>query len=266
MESPFPGMDPYLERNCREVHHRLVTYACDQLQLKLPLDLRAHLEERVFVEADGEHDRIVYPDVHVVERRLRSGAGAGEPPSPQGGLAVAEPLLIHVESEPLTQGYIEIIDVSSGRRVVTVIELLSPANKTPGEGQDLYLKRQRETLEGKVSLVEVDLTRGGKRVMVLTPYRIPPSHRTLYQVCVRRGHKPSPIEVYRVPLEEPLPAIKIPLREKDPDAVLELQPLITQVYVNGRYDDIDYRAEPDPRLEGPDAAWADLLLRAKGLR
>jgi hypothetical protein len=39
MASPFPGMDPYLERYWRDVHHRLVTYGCDQLQSRLPDDL-----------------------------------------------------------------------------------------------------------------------------------------------------------------------------------------------------------------------------------
>ena len=50
MESPFSGMDPYLECHSRGVHQRLVTYACDQLQARLPCGLRADLEERVFVE------------------------------------------------------------------------------------------------------------------------------------------------------------------------------------------------------------------------
>lgn len=263
MQSPFPGMDPYLERYWRGVHHRLVTYACDQLQPRLPPGLRADLEERVFVEADGSYERIVYPDVHVVERQRREGSVTAT--GTTAGPTSAEPLLLYVESEPLRQGYIEILDLSSGRRVITVIEFLSPANKVPGEGQDLYLRKQRETLEGKVSLVEIDLTRAGKRVMVVPPHRIPPSHRTLYQVAVRRGHRPSPIEVYRVPLDEPLPAIRVPLREKDPDAVLELQPLVARAYVNGHYD-IDYAAEPDPPLEDRDTEWADTLLRSKGLR
>lgn len=266
MDSPFPGMDPYLERYWRGVHHAVVTYARDQLQAKLPRGLRADLEERVFVEADGFDQRSVHPDVHVVERPERGGAVSGAAGPAVGGVAVAEPLVVHVESEPFTQGLVEIVDVSSGRRVITVIEFPIPANKTPGEGQDLYLQKQRETLEAGVSLVEIDLTRSGKRVMVLPPHRIPPSHRTLYQVCVRRGHRPSRVEVYRVPLQEPLPSIRIPLRESDPDVVLELQPLIAQAYVNGRHDDIDYRTDPDPPLEGADAAWADDLLRAQGRR
>lgn len=263
MHSPFPGMDPYLERYWRGVHHRLVTYACDQLQPRLPAGLRADLEERVFVEADGSCARIVYPDVHVVERQRREGSAAGT--ATTSGPKSAEPLLLYVESEPLRQGYIEILDLSSGRRVITVIEFLSPANTMPGEGEDLYLKKQRETMEGKVNLVEIDLTRAGKRIMVVPPHRIPPSHRPLYQASVRRGHRPSPIEVYRASLDEPLPAIGIPLRESDPDAVLELQPLVAEAYANGRYD-IDYSVDPTPPLEGNDAESADALLRSRGLR
>ena len=39
MDSPFPGMDPYLEQHWRSVHHRLITYAGDQLQSGLPCPL-----------------------------------------------------------------------------------------------------------------------------------------------------------------------------------------------------------------------------------
>jgi hypothetical protein len=33
---------------------------------------------------------------------------------------------------PVRQGFIEIIDLKAGRRVVTVIEILCPSNKLPG--------------------------------------------------------------------------------------------------------------------------------------
>ena len=86
-----------------------------------------------------------------------------------------------------------------------------------------------------------------------------------YKVCVCRGGKAS-AEIYRVPLREPLPAIRVPLRPNDADVALELQTLIAQVYHHGRYDDIDYTVPPVPPLEGEDAAWADELLRAAGKR
>jgi hypothetical protein len=257
-------MDPYLERYWGDVHERLVMYSCDQLQPALPPDLRARVSSRVFVESATEADRHVYPDIHVVERRTRGTKGG--PPSGGSKAVLAEPLLVDVGDEPTSQSFLEIIDVGSGHRIITVIDFLSPTNKSPGEGRDLYLRKQTETRDARVSLVEVDLTRAGKRVLMLPPHRIPPSHRTTYQACVRRGWKRSTIEVYRIPLEERLPVIPIPLRESDPDAALDLQPVLDQAYANGRYDDIDYRAEPDPPLEPADAAWASSLLRSAGLR
>jgi len=261
MESPFPGMDPYLEPYWGEVHHRLIAYTGDHLQGRLPGDLRARVEQRVFVESDDPEVRRIIPDVHVTEQRpSQTSEQTG------GGVATAQPLVVQLNNEPETQGYIEIIDAASGNRVITVIEFLSPSNKVKGDGQELYLQKQHEVRTAGASLVEIDLTRTGNRIMVLPPWRIPPSHRTTYQVCVSRGSKPKAVEVYRVPLTERLPAINIPLRETDADVLVDLQPLIDQCYANGRYDDIDYKSEPNPPLESEDAAWADEWLRGKGLR
>jgi Protein of unknown function (DUF4058) len=152
MKSPFPGMDPYLERHWGDVHQRFVTYVCDALQPRLPDDLRARMQERVYIEIPevrrGEYD----PDVRVVERPSLSplpgsATAVAEPPSATDGngeCAPAEPILIHVDIEPTTESYIEIIDVKSGHRVVTAVEVLSPTNKRPAEGQRLYLKNRHD--------------------------------------------------------------------------------------------------------------------------
>ncbi len=262
MKSPFPGMDPYLEQHWCDVHHGLITYTRDQLQPVLPRDLRARMEERVFVESDEVEYRTLYPDVSIVERP----APARSAEAPESGVAVAEPLIVHIKREPLTQGTIEIVDAASGNRVITVIEFLSPANKFAGEGQDLYRQKQREVIESPASLVEIDLTRSGRRVMLLPPERIPRSHRTTYQVCVQRGWEPDKALVYPVPLSQRLPVINIPLRQTDADVPLDLQALIDRCYENGRYDDIDYQVQPVPVLEPPENKWADELLQSKGLR
>jgi len=254
-------MDPYLEEHWRDIHHRFLTYACDELQDHLPRDLRARLEERVFVEPEEGDGRGIYPDVRVVEYPDRGGGTALATE-----VEAAQPLVIQMESEPATEGYLEIIDVASGHRVVTVIELLSDSNKQPGEGQELYRKKQRECLQGGVSLVEIDLLRSGKRILAAPPARLPPSHRTTYQVCVTRGSRPRSPEVYRAALREPLPVIRVPLRPTDADVPLNLQALIDRCYHHGRYDDIDYRADSSPPLEPADAVWADELLVAAGLR
>ena len=264
MRSPFPGMDPYLEQYWGDLHHRLVTYACDALQRRLPGDLRARMDERIFVEPTEGQGRNIVPDVRVVERGRPNERGivAGD------GVAVAEPFVIHFDpSEPIRQGYIEIIDIKSGRRVVTVIEVLSPSNKLPGPGKDLYLKNQEELKEGGVSLVEIDLLRTGTHVIAAPLDRIPGGLRSAYAACARRGWKPFEIEYYPIPLRQRLPAIRIPLRRADSDVALDLQALIDESYESGRYgDDIDYREDPEPPLGSDDAKWAEALLREQGRR
>jgi hypothetical protein len=256
-------MDPYLEPFWGDVHARLVIYACDHLQGQLPQTLRARVEERVFVDAPQQDERSVCPDVRVVER----GHGPAVAPAPLAGVAAAEPLILDLTEEPVTETFIEIIDTGSGRQVVTVIEVLSPANKRPGAGQDLYLKKQGELIDGKVSLVEIDLLCAGQWVLSVPSRRIPRAKRTPYRVVVRRGWRASKAELYGLPLRQRLPAIRVPLRQTDADVLLDLQALIERCYDNGGYqDDLDYEAEPDPALEADDAAWADSLLREKGQR
>jgi hypothetical protein len=254
-------MDPYLEQHWGDVHHRFVTYACDQLQKELPGDLRARVEERVFVEPRARNGRVIVPDVRVVERR-RSKAKAAAPT----GLGIAEPLVVFADEET-TQGFIEIRDASHGHRLVSAIEILSPANKVPGEGQEKYLQKQRELRAAKVSLVEIDLVRAGTRPLPFPQASLPRSYRTPYQVWVRPGWETLRVEVYRVSLRERLPIIAIPLRPTDARVPLDLQTLLDQCYTNGGYeDDLDYRRDPEPPLDRADARWADALLRKRGYR
>jgi hypothetical protein len=253
-------MDPYLESHWGDVHHSLITYARDQLQSVLPADLRARVEERVFVESTAGITRSLYPDLRIIERER----GKRPPGSPTSGPTLAEPLLLPLD-EPATEGYIEILEAGSGKRVLTVVEVLSPSNKLPGEGQDKYLHKRRELKAGGVSLVEIDLLRTGKRLLPVPRERLPVSHRTPYQVWVSRGWQPSVVAVYAVPLRARLPVIAIPLRPTDADVPLDLQALLEQCYRNGGYDDdLDYTLSPDPPLEPSDARWAAALLRRPG--
>jgi hypothetical protein len=257
-------MDPYLEQSWGDIHSRLIIYTSDRLQRELPAGLVARVEERGFVEPANGQGRNVVPDVRVVERGRST-----EPRMSAGyGIAVAEPLVVHLEQdEPVRQGFIEILDIKSGRRVVTVIEVLSPSNKVSGRGRDLYLEKQEELRAGGVSLVEVDLLRAGSRVLSVPFDRIPVGHRSAYAACVRRGWKAFEVEYYRIPLRERLPAIAVPLRQEDDDVPLDLQAVIDQCYEAGCYGaDIDYQEEPDPPLQAEDARWADGLLREHGRR
>src|ERR1051325_290372 len=107
MNSPFPGMDPYLERHWRDVHNRLTAYASDLLQSRLPNDLLARIEERVYIETAGIPTRVVMPDIKIVEdRSVLKPEG-----STISGVTVAEPVILELESEPVTEPYIVITDM-----------------------------------------------------------------------------------------------------------------------------------------------------------
>jgi hypothetical protein len=257
-------MDPYLEQFWGDVHHTMINRSRAAIQKQLPGDLVARVDERVFVEPSEALPRNIVPDVRVVERGRRE-----EPVlRASNGVAVAEPLVVHIEQdEPVRQGFIEIVDLKSGRRVVTVIEIVSPSNKVPGPGRDLYVKKQEELKSGGVSLVEINLNRTGSHVLSAPFDRIPDGHRTPYAACIRRGWKPLELEYYRIPLRERLPAIAIPLRQTDRDVPLDLQSVLDECCDEGRYvDEIDYSEDPDPPLNRADTKWADELLREHGRR
>jgi hypothetical protein len=182
------------------------------------------------------------------------------------GIQVAEPLVITVTNDPIVESAIEIVDTRAGSRLVTAIELISKTNKRRRGGLPKYQQKQEEILSAGANLVEIDLLREGGRISVCPIDLIPQSHRTPYQVCVHRSSRPTEYEIYAISLRERLPAIRIPLRQSDPDAVLDLQAIIDLVYERAQYDFLDYTAEPVPRLDENDARWAAEQLRAAGKR
>ena len=165
-------------------------------------------------------------------------------------------MLISVPHEKPTETFLEVIDIASGKHVVTVLEFLSLSNKLRGPSRKQYRRKQKELRKGGVSLVEIDLLRKGRPVQALPESYIPRDSRTPYRACVYRAWRGDKFEYYPIPLRAPLPAIAVPLRKKDADVRLALQPLIEQCYRQGRYNDIDYGVPPEPPLEGDDATWA----------
>jgi hypothetical protein len=257
-------MDPFLEWHWGDVHTSLTTYARDQLTVQLPSDLRVRVEEYVAVDEENGDAIAFVPDVRVEERRVsreteREGGTAT-------AVAVAEPLVVPLRIEPQTLRYLRIVDVRRGNRLVTAIEFLSLANKKVKKGRAAYRKKQRKLIAGDANLVEIDLLRSGAYVLRAPQDFVPLDYQRPYRICVYRSRRPDSAEVYRVSLREPLPTIRVPLRERDADVYLNLQELITKSYENGQYDDIDYKAEPKPPLDADDARWADSLLRERGLR
>jgi hypothetical protein len=246
-------MDPWLELHWRDVHARLIIYIADQLQGQLPPPLVDRAEE-----AEEQPARTVRPDVELVEEVWKRGSGGVAALAPP--VTVAEPILVRAP-EPEVDRRVAILDPSSGNRVVTAIEVLSPANKISGRARAAYESKQRDFLAAGVNLVEIDLVRKGDWVLSVDESVLPPSRRPPYLVCVFRAMQPDLRAIYRLSLREELPRIAIPLRPRDRDVALDLQQLIAQAYERGRYDHTDYRRPLNPPLDPEDAAWATELLR-----
>jgi hypothetical protein len=259
-------MDLYLELGWRDFHGSMIFCAREILNVALPPDLIARTEDRVYVEStqSGEKYRGIGPDVRLSERSSASAVDAAREPA--GATAVvARPVLIELESDPVTEHYLEIVE-SGGGRVVTAIEFLSPCNKRPGNGRDEYLRKRREFLDSRTNLVEIDLCRGGEWVEMLKPYREPSAIRTTYRVSIRRPDRPATAELYPITLRQGLPTIAVPLRPRDPAVSLPLRAMLDRVYRTGRYDATDYRVPCTPPLSEEDEVWANELLRRAGRR
>src|SRR5439155_10971133 len=146
-------------------------------------------------------------------------------------------------------------------RLVTVIEILSPTNKRPGqEAREEYLRKRRDLLRSYVHFLEIDLLRGGERPPLARP--VPPAP---YYVLLSRADRRPTVEVWPIQINEPLPVPPVPLLEPDPDVPLALGAAVASVYERGAYARrLDYRAlPPPPALSPEEAAWMEDLLRQR---
>jgi hypothetical protein len=266
-KSPFPGMDPFLERQWRDVHGSLIIYARDSLNNQLKPPLRARSEERVFVETDEDEIQPRHPDVYVIEHPQPSKIVQGAPSATAMAVSEVQPIVIRFDDEPVTERFLEIVDAQSGERVVTAIEFLSPTNKRRGAGQDLYLAKRREYWSTGANLVDIDLTRGGSRGQIVSARKIPPAHRrATYFASIRRASKANELQFYPIPLSARLPVIDVPLRPGDGDVQLDLQALVDRAWRNGPGDTLDYTSPLDPPLSPAEAEFAEQVLKAAGKR
>ena len=132
-----------------------------------------------------------------------------------------------------------------------MIELLSPTNKTPGDGWSEYLVKRSNIFATFAHLVEIDLLRCGQRL----PTREPLTAADFYAFVCRR-QRLSQVEVYGWTLRDRLPVIPIPLAGDDPDVPLDLQAAFTTTYDRAGYDyALDYHSPVEPPLEASLAEW-----------
>ncbi len=222
MPSPFPGMNPYLEQDD----------TWDDFHPSFIVQARNTLSPQV---GPNYLTRIVFRDsLHELSAEERRFAGQA------------------VETQ--REAHLEIYD-RRDRRAVTVLELLSMANKTPGPDHDAYVGKRRSLLASQIHLVEIDLRRGGTRPM---PPELPSCD--YYALVSRYEHRPDKVDVWPIRLRERLPVIPIPLTAPDPDVQLDLQSLLHRVYDDAEYGKYIYMETPQPPLAPDDDAWARSLV------
>jgi hypothetical protein len=267
MLSPFPGMDPWLESPYiwPDFHNRFAYIISDSLNERLPRPYYARLEMRPeigVVEDEGGYVRRIVPDVSVVRH-----------PEGESTVALAEPatrlsesLEVTITVEPIDHPMIEVRDPSQGHRLVTLIEIVSPANKSAGQDRDAYFKKQSEVLTSDASLVEIDLLRGGKRLFAapeLVTLIAQRPQRVDYVALVNRAWKRDRYQVFPMSVTESLAVAPLPLRKGQPEMLLNLQEFFQLAYAGGPYarGAVDYSKPPHPPLPPELTSWAEECLR-----
>jgi hypothetical protein len=160
-----------------------------------------------------------------------------------------------VMPEIVPQYAVEIRDLEN-RQLVTLIEVLSPANRQ-GDGYEEYRNKRQRILLSSTHLLEIDLLRKGQRIPMRQP--LPPA---AYFVFLSRQQRRPMTEVWQIALNQRLPTVPVPLQPGDADVGLDLAQALTDVYDSVEYNLlIDYTRPPDVPLEGEDAAWAAQVLQ-----
>lgn len=257
MPTPFPGMDPYLEERSLwpDVHNRLIVALADDLAPRLRPRYFVAVEERTYTVKTSGLTFAGRPDLAVTQVHEAVVAYRISPPVRQAGVTTVELPVPDIVRET----YLEIRDRDD--RVVTVLEILSPANKVPGKGRDLYERKRSRVLHSLTNLVEIDLLRAGQPTELVGNY--PPSH---YRILVSRKATRPRADLHYWSVRDPIPDFPLPLQPDEAEPTVALNQLLHDLYDRAGYDlRIDYSQAPDPPLDGEDAAWADDLFRQGAL-
>lgn len=251
MQSPFPGMDPYLEDpgGWAGVHDALIALLREQLNRQLGQGYIADGATRVYIVSPDEQHWL-FPDVYVIETSppVARVAGRGVITAPTR-ISLARPTEIH-------QPYIVIRDRAS-RHVVTVIELLSPINKTPTPMSGVepparteFLRKRHETMNSTTHWLEIDLLRAGERPLEML------GSTDYYALLKRAGAREA--EVWPISVRDALPTIGVALPPGQADVPLDLRAVMATLFERYRYAELlTYSGPPPaPTLSLHDAQWA----------
>lgn len=244
MPSPFPGMDPFIEsQRFVEFHSLLCATIAELLIPAVRPRYTVDVDRYVYLTAEVEQ-KLYRPDVSLAET-----ADPGLPATHT--TATLKPKMYSVPAvDEESQPYLT-IRTRDDRKVVTMIELLSPINKRSGEGIQEYMTKRANFLRTLSSVVEIDLLRGGSRLPTEPEFQ----HGDYVCFVIRHGDH-SHVEGYSWMLEERLPVIPIPLLDGTPDVGLDLQRAFDLVFDRHGYDyALDYSASILPPVDEPREQW-----------
>lgn len=146
--------------------------------------------------------------------------------------------------------------------LVTLVDVVSPANKTTPEGRDAYLATRGDALAEGASVAELDLVTQGEPTLVFSRRGLPHFD---YAVTVCRAWVPERLELYTSDVPKRLPRFKLPLAPEDRDALIDLQAVFTRGYDRAGFGDrIDYGRPPALPMSEQTRRRVGEVLREKG--
>jgi hypothetical protein len=256
MRPPFPGMDPWLEHPALwpDVHNRLIAAIADAMTPLLVPKYYISLESRILSVPLEESAAIGIPDLTVLSSRPDAPLGAAQPDEAVVGVIEVE---IPMEDE-VRETYLEVHDVRT-RRMVTLIEVLSPANKIARKGRAKYEAKRARVFRSMTNLVEIDLLRAGK------PMRFNRAEvRSDYRILVSRERQRPRAQLYAFGVRDPIPSVPLPLLRGDAEPPMDLGAILHALYDRAAYDlRLSYDQPPVPPLPEGDAAWANEVILSR---
>src|SRR4029450_9889636 len=163
MESPFPGMDPYLEPPTLwpDVHNRLIAALADDLSERVAPRYYVGLERRTYLLKADDVAFIGRPDI----------AGASTTGALIGTLLPATPSVTVLEvdvpmQDEVSENFLKIHEVKTGK-LITILELRSPVNKLHKQEREAYERKRGYVFRSWTNLVEIDLLRAGEPMLVV---------------------------------------------------------------------------------------------------
>jgi hypothetical protein len=147
---------------------------------------------------------------------------------------------------------------------VSLVEVVSPANKTSATGRQHYLDKRHDAQRHKANVVEIDVVLEGQRLHDFSRESLPAWD---YSVVVTRAARPEQYELYTATLDKRLPRFRLPLAADDRDNVIDLQAVLHRVYDVGDFASrVDYKQNPITQLSADQESWIDERLREQGAR